>query len=178
MKTRHLVMALALLLAAGAALFGDKTPASGVAEAVARVTPAKIATVKTTASSPPSVSIASIHPRQKLSPPDSIGDSTPASGEAMFGNQNWNPPPPPVVPSKAVAPLPPSAPPLPFVYLGKSLSEGSWEVFLGRGERTIIVQNNSVIDGTYRVEAIKPPLLSLTYLPLNQIQQLTIGVLD
>jgi hypothetical protein len=184
MKTRHLVMGLCLLLAAGVALFGDKTPAGGVAEAVARATPAKTAatsTIKSPVSSAAvsaSVRIESILPRRKLAPEDSMGDSTTASAVAMFGNQNWNPPPPPVAKLIPVAPVPPSAPPLPFVYLGKSLADGTWEVFLGRGDRTIIVQNNSVIDGTYRIDAIKPPLLTFTYLPLNQIQQLTIGVLD
>jgi hypothetical protein len=184
MKTRHIVMAVALLFAAGAALFGDKTPAGGVAEAVARAKPVKntvISNSKAAASitaGSASVRIESIRPRPKLVAEDSIGGGAPASAVAMFANQNWNPPPPPAPKVIPVAPIPPSAPPLPFVYLGKSLADGTWEVFLGRGDRTIIVQHNSVIDGTYRVDAIKPPLLSLTYLPLNQIQQLTIGVLD
>ncbi|MFZ6748826.1 hypothetical protein [Undibacterium sp. Ren11W] len=182
MKPRHLVLALALLLAAGVALFGDKTPASGVAEAVARATPTKkmtVANVKSPASTAAvSAKIENIRPRPKFAPEDSMGDNTVASPTAMFGNQNWNPPPPPAAKAIPVALVPPSAPPLPFVYLGKSLADGTWEVFLGRGDRTIIVQNNSLIDGTYRVDAIKPPLLFLTYLPLNQIQQLTIGVLD
>jgi hypothetical protein len=36
----------------------------------------------------------------------------------------------------------------------------------------------AVLDGTYRVESIAPPVLTLTYLPLNQQQQLNIGVFD
>ena len=35
-----------------------------------------------------------------------------------------------------------------------------------------------VIDGAYRVDAIAPPTLKLTYLPLNQVQQLNIGVFE
>jgi hypothetical protein len=40
------------------------------------------------------------------------------------------------------------------------------------------VHENDVIDGIYRVDAIAPPTLTLTYLPLNQVQQLNIGVFD
>jgi hypothetical protein len=54
-----------------------------------------------------------------------------------------------------------------------------WEVFLARGgDRTYVVRNQTVIEGVYRVDAIAPPTLKLTYLPLNQVQQLNIGVPD
>jgi hypothetical protein len=100
-------------------------------------------------------------------------------GPAVFGRQDWTPPPPPPPPAQAAPPPPPpSAPPLPFTYIGKSLQEGRWEIFLARGDRTYLVREAAVIDGTYRVDAIKPPVLTLTYLPLNQVQQLNIGVFD
>jgi hypothetical protein len=70
------------------------------------------------------------------------------------------------------------APALPFAYLGKAVSNGEWEVFLTRGDQTLIVRNKMVIDGVYRVESIEPPGLTLTYLPLKQVQQLNIGVRD
>ena len=70
------------------------------------------------------------------------------------------------------------APPLPFIYLGKVAADGAWEVFLARGDKTYIVRDNTVIDGAYRVEAIAPPVMTLTYLPLNQVQQLNIGVFE
>jgi hypothetical protein len=41
-----------------------------------------------------------------------------------------------------------------------------------------VVRDKTVIDGTYRVDTIAPPVLTLTYLPLNQVQQLNIGVFD
>ena len=41
-----------------------------------------------------------------------------------------------------------------------------------------IVRDNMVIDGAYRVDAITPPTLKLTYLPLNQVQQINIGVFE
>ncbi len=70
------------------------------------------------------------------------------------------------------------APPLPFQFLGKAAEKGEWEVFLARGDKTYVVRKQDVIDGAYRVDAIAPPNLTLTYLPLNQVQQLNIGVLD
>ncbi|MET0855151.1 MAG: hypothetical protein ABWY27_00260 [Telluria sp.] len=73
---------------------------------------------------------------------------------------------------------PPTAPPLPFTFLGKAVEKGEWEVFLARGAETLIVRNKTVIDGVYRVDAIAPPAMTFTYLPMNQVQQLNIGVRD
>lgn len=87
-----------------------------------------------------------------------------------FATQNWTPPPPPPPP-----PAPPSAPPLPFTFLGKKFEEGLWQVFLGRNEETYIVKENDAIDTLYRVDAVTPPTLTLTYLPLQQQQILSIG---
>lgn len=194
MTPRHLALGAALLVAAGFAVFGDKTPNSAVAEAVVR-TPVS-ASVAVSANTANTAGMASTSVSSKTRPaPASIaiqrlrarasliltgpGIASATTGEPVFGQHNWNPPPPPAPPPVAAAkPAPPTAPALPFIYLGKSLSEGRWEVFLSRGERTIIVQNKSVIDGVYRVDAITPPSMMLTYLPLNQVQQLTIGVLD
>jgi len=93
-----------------------------------------------------------------------------------FGRHDWTPPPPP--PAPAAAPPPPSAPPLPFTFIGKSLAGGAWEVYLTRGERIYVVHDKETIEGTYRVDTIAPPVMTLTYLPLKQIQQLNIGVFD
>jgi hypothetical protein len=68
------------------------------------------------------------------------------------------------------------APALPFVYLGKVLENGVWEVFLARGNETLIVRKQMVIDGAYRVDTIAPPSMTMTYLPLQQVQQINIGV--
>ena len=78
----------------------------------------------------------------------------------------------------APPPPPPMAPPLPFVYLGKVAADGAWEVFLSRADKTYIVRANTVIDGAYKVVTIAPPVMTLTYLPLNQVQQLNIGVFE
>jgi hypothetical protein len=188
MKTRHLVMAAALIGTGALVVFGDRTPDSGVAEAVERKPARSTATVVTAVAAPTQggqgaaavdPAILRLAPRATL-----IGNSDEAMGASadVFGRRDWNPPPPPPAAAtsqeKAPPPPPPSAPPLPFIYLGKAAEGGSWEVFLAIGDKTYIAREKMVIDGIYRVDAITPPTLSLTYLPLNQVQQLNIGVLD
>jgi hypothetical protein len=113
-------------------------------------------------------------PRETL-----IGDGLDrfGSGEpTLFGRQDWTPPPPP--PPKPPPPPPPSAPPLPFTVIGKSLEDGKWEVYLAAGDRTHVASVGATLDGAWRVDRIAPPLMTLTYLPLNQVQQLNIGVFE
>ena len=184
MKPRHLLMGAALAAAALLVVFGDRSPDTGVAEAVERAPAARTAAapapVQTPVAAPEQAKAAgagspilALVPREIL-----IGDSIDQfrQGEnAVFGRQDWTPPPPPPAPAP---PPPPSAPPLPFTFIGKSVADGAWEVYLARGDRTYVVRDKAVIDGTYRVDAIAPPVLTLTYLPLNQVQQLNIGVFD
>jgi hypothetical protein len=74
-----------------------------------------------------------------------------------------------------VAPPPPSAPPLPFQFLGKLDDSETLRVFLQRGERVHTVSVGDVIDGTYRVERIAAGQMTLIYLPLNVSQTLSVG---
>jgi len=67
------------------------------------------------------------------------------------------------------------APPLPFTYMGKKFDGANWEVYMGRGDVTYIVQAKDVVTNTYHIDAIKPPIMTLTYLPLKQVQTLNIG---
>ncbi|WP_426100740.1 hypothetical protein [Massilia sp. TSP1-1-2] len=186
MNPRHIAMGAALLGAAALVAFGDRKPDSGVAEAVERKPARADATVAAVAiprrAAPGAAAdpaILRLTPRATL-----IGNSDEAMGpgQDVFGRRDWTPPPPPPPKQASNAapppPPPPMAPALPFTYLGKAASAGSWEVFLAIGEKTYIVRDKMVIDGTYRVDAIAPPTLTLTYLPLNQVQQLNIGVLD
>ncbi len=180
MNRRHLLMGVAVLGAAALAIFGDKTPDSGVAEAVERskATPSAPLVLVAPAGAGAQAAILALVPRATL-----VGEGDEAMGGAadVFGRQDWTPPPPPPPPQSQTAvapPPPPMAPPLPFTYLGKAAENGRWEVFLAIGDKTYVVHDKMVIDGMYRVEQIAPPNLTLTYLPLNQVQQLNIGVLD
>jgi len=78
------------------------------------------------------------------------------------------------VPAPVVAP-PPSAPVLPFTYMGKLLSGGDRAVFLIQGERNLVVHEGDTIDALYRVEHIAEGAITLVYLPLDQRQTLIIG---
>ncbi|MES2534456.1 MAG: hypothetical protein V4632_01155 [Pseudomonadota bacterium] len=168
MRSRHLLMAIGLVAAGWLAFFGNNTPDDGIAEPVMR-TSAPTSRPAAAEKTKPEPTILALRPRGTLI-------SEPARTDALFANHSWAPPPPPPPPPpKPVPPPPPSAPPLPFTYLGKKIEDQQWEAYLARGEQTFIVRDQTVIDGTYRVDSIKPPILSLTYLPLNQVQTLTIG---
>jgi len=97
------------------------------------------------------------------------------ASQRLFAAHSWTPPPPPKAPEPVAQP---TAPPLPLTYLGKQLRDGRASVFLAWGERTFIVEPGTQIDTTYRVEAIEPNRVRLTYLPLNQTQWLTFGVTE
>jgi hypothetical protein len=73
------------------------------------------------------------------------------------------------------APRRPEAPPLPFAYMGKLVEDGRTTVFLVHGERNLIVRTGDTIDGTYRVDRIGEDDMTLTYLPLQQRQELALG---
>lgn len=180
---RRLAILLGVAALIGALALFDGGAEGDVVEAVERPAPAAPATPAAqpaiTSNSTAEPAIARLIPRAEL-----IGDEddTIGGGGVVFGAQNWTPPPPP--PSAASQaqnippPPPPSAPPLPFTYLGKANEAGVWEVYLARADKTYIVKHQTVIDGMYRVEAISPPTLTFTYLPLNQVQSLNIGVLE
>ena len=180
MKRRQLLMAGALVLAAGLAFFADKTPDSSSAEAVLRAPAAprlaatKAAPVASLAMA--DVPIAALRPRADLM--GDAGDVYFGAGKGVFLSQGWTPPAP--LPKAGPAPAlpPPVAPPLPFAFIGKAAAAGVWEVFLARGEQTYVVRKGTLIDAAYRVESIVPPVITLTYLPLNQVQQINIGVPD
>ncbi|MCK9990400.1 MAG: hypothetical protein WA112_10265 [Rugosibacter sp.] len=87
----------------------------------------------------------------------------------LFAPRDWQPPPPP--PPKAAAP---TAPPLPFRYLGKVLEGGEVLAFLGQGTRTYLLRRGDVL-AEYKIEDITPAEMTFVYLPLNEKQHLTFG---
>ncbi len=66
----------------------------------------------------------------------------------------------------------PTAPALPFIYMGKLAENGNISVFLTRDDKPYVVHIGDVIDGVYRIDAIHSTLLEMTYLPLSQKQTL------
>jgi hypothetical protein len=88
----------------------------------------------------------------------------------IFRPQSWLPP-----PSLETKAAPPSAPPLPFKYLGRITDGDGIRVFLSMAERNYIVGLGDEIDGRYRVEEISDHSITLTYLPLHAKQMLSAG---
>jgi hypothetical protein len=173
MKPQHLLMAASLALVAWLALFGDKNPSGGKAEAVVRATSANTRRTEPPQKKPePEVQIQLLQPRTEL-----IGGAGIEKNSAgLFLSQSWTPPPP--APAKLLPPPPPpppGAPALPFTYIGKKFEDGKWEIYLARGEQSIIVGEHTAIDNLYRSGAIKTPFISIIYLPLNIVQTLNIG---
>lgn len=93
------------------------------------------------------------------------------SPSSLFQTHTW------VIPVKPPPPAPviPTAPPNPFKFLGKQQSGNEVKVFLAEGDKTWVVETNSLLGQQYKVESIKPPKLTMVYLPLNIRQDIYIG---
>jgi hypothetical protein len=176
MKRKHLILAALFVGSAGVLAFADKDPADPIVEA----TPHADTRSGTSAARPGAgsvVSIAALRPRAEL-----VGAAGAASDahHDLFGSLSSVPLPSAAAASADIPPLPtaPLTPAMPFTYLGKEQAEGHWEVYLARGDDTLIVREQMVIDGVYRVEAITPPTMKLVYLPQKAVQTLDIGSAD
>lgn len=94
----------------------------------------------------------------------------------LFAPKSWYvapPPPPPPPPAVAVEP---TAPPLPYVFVG-TYSDGSQPTvyFLTRGDRVYDVHVGDTLDGIYSVDSVQNGALVFTYKPLNARQTLELG---
>jgi len=72
-------------------------------------------------------------------------------------------------------PPPPTAPSVPFKYAGKAISDNQTWVFLSQAKDNHIAKIGGKITDQYRLDAINEESVSLTYLPLNIKQTLTIN---
>jgi hypothetical protein len=91
---------------------------------------------------------------------------------AVFDSHNWQPS--PITASKVVAP-PPVAPPMPYRFSGATVYEGRMQIFLAKIDTIIPVAVGETIEGGYRVDAIDERQVTLTYLPLEQKQVISIS---
>lgn len=160
--------------AAAALTPGSATAGSAMPGSAGR--PAPVGPSTTPTSAPPPQDMLALLPREALvrAPADAAGATAAHTAPRdPFGARSWNPPPPP--PPPAAPPAPPMAPPLPYAFLGKKFEDGAWEVYLGRSEQSFVVRPGTVLEGLYRVDRIEPPQMALTYLPLGQVQTLSIG---
>ncbi|CAD5108985.1 hypothetical protein [Zestomonas carbonaria] len=98
----------------------------------------------------------------------------------LFAAHSWYVAPPVVrqvaAPVAVAAPAPrPSAPPLPFRFIGRMDDGKQRKVFVLDGETLHVLAAGDVIDGTYRVERIGDSEMTLVYLPMHLVQSLAVG---
>lgn len=104
-----------------------------------------------------------------------------AAAGALFAAHSWyTPPPPPPPAAKPIAivraPVVPTAPPLPYTYMGSYVRDGGRPVFfLTRGDRTYDVKIGDMLDGVYRFEGLSGNALVFTYVPLGIRQTLSVN---
>jgi len=92
----------------------------------------------------------------------------------VFASRFWAPPAPPRA-AKAAAPAaaaPPSPPPMPYRVAGKVVYEGGAHVVLAKGDRVFWASEGETFEDGYRVEAITPDRVTLTYIPLGVEQHI------
>lgn len=177
-RWRWLLWLVLLAVAAWLAVFGDKTPAASLAGAGARagVLPSLAVVAPASPSTPTGNRIraaqgptATLEPLQQR---DTLIPLTPAERPIrdIFSAASWAPPVPPAAAPASAAPVLP-----PFTFVGKKLEGEQWEVYLSRGEQSFIARQGSTIDGSYRVDKIEPPTLTMTQLPQAQTMTIAIG---
>lgn len=180
-RHRHwlLGLSLALTLAATVQVSQDDPESALIELATPDRTPAP-ASAAPPSNPLPALALPRLNPAGQTAPP--VSD--------LFARQQWlvTPPaprpmamtrpinsPPPVI---AAAPMPmaPSAPPLPFRYMGKvRYGDQHWRYFLVHGNRVLTVKDGDIVDNTYQIEGVVDNRLMITYLPLALKQSLTIG---
>ena len=106
-----------------------------------------------------------------------VGESGAGS---LFAAHSWYVPPPPPPPAPVstapVVPATPVAPPLPFVFMGSYAPTGATQViFLTQGDKVYDVHVGDTLADIYTVDSFSNGVLTFTYKPLNQQQQLTTG---
>lgn len=96
----------------------------------------------------------------------------------LFAPHSWYvaPPPPPPAPVVYQPPPVPTAPPLPFAFMGSFRAEGGGEIYyLTARDRVYDVKVGDTLDNTYSVDGVKSGQLLLTYMPLKIQQSIAVG---
>jgi len=99
----------------------------------------------------------------------------------LFPRQQWTAPQTlatvteqPVITTPVVAAAP-TAPALPFQFIGRIGDRDDLQIFLQSGEKLYVVRQGDVIEDTYRLDRVSANELDLVYLPLHQSQTLSVG---
>lgn len=91
-----------------------------------------------------------------------------AKVQDLFGPTTWNPPPAPVpLPQK---PPPPTAPAFGYAVAGLVHDANGPMIVLNRQNQHFVLRVGDMLEQTYRIEAIGPQSVTVTYLPLRLTQ--------
>jgi len=66
----------------------------------------------------------------------------------------------------------------PFKYAGKLVDDGEIVVFLIDGQKNYSVKVGDVLEDSWEIKAITPPLMTIKYIPLNIEMQMQIGAVS
>lgn len=87
----------------------------------------------------------------------------------------------PAPPLQATAPSPaiqapgtPSAPPLPYAYLGQMRKGDRLIVYLLKGQELLLAESGQALESHYAIDAVSESAVTFVYVPLNTRQVLTI----
>ena len=181
-QTRWRVWLPLLLGAAALAFFGDKTPVDAVVPATATVAAERSPAANVATLGAATRTTLSTRPVPQALPMDLPIDRTrlyprmqsPDQTRDLFATVSWLPA--PAAPAPAPSPRVDTSPALPtLTVVGKKYESQQWEVYLARGDQTLIAREGATIDDGLRVDRIAPPTMTLTMISTGQTMTLNIG---
>lgn len=180
-KLRHILLTAALLGSAGLVLFSDPPQAKSDIVEPAKQPPQDTSINTVSPTQQQVTSQTSATGTQLLTRASRDYDIYSESGTRhsqttpdLFAAHNWAPP---ALSRQESGSLfsEQTAPALPFTMIGKHQIDGKWEIFLASGQNDYVVHEQDIINEQYKIESIRPPVMTLIYLPLNTRQTMQIG---
>ena len=147
------------------AIEAGSQPSSGDAPAAASAVPFALGSMASGLAIPDSVPVPV--PREML-----FGPRRQPVAHALFEPRSWDPP---AQPRQTEPVARPTAPPLPFRFVGRQWTDGGQEVFISAGNKVLIARAGEQLDGGFRIDAVEPDRILFTYLPLETSFQLQFG---
>lgn len=132
------------------------------------------------ASAPASASTAASATAAASGPAAAASRAVPSGEGQAFARLSWlppRPPPAPAPPPPPPAPVVPTAPPLPFNFVGMvDNGTGKPQAFLAKGDALLVVSAGQLLENnTYRVDSFDANQVVLTYLPLSMKQTIDVS---
>lgn len=171
-----------LLGAAALAFFGDRSPVDAVVLATTTLGAERSSAANGATLGAANRGAFNLRPKPQALPMDLLIDRVrlyplPQSHRQkrdLFASVSWLPAPT----AQAPAPSPPAepGPALPsLAVVGKKFEAQQWEVYLARGDHTLIAREGTTIDDGLRVDRIAPPTMTLMIVSTGQTMTLNIG---